>query len=306
VSPDETLPLPFQTLRFPMPSGGFVRVPRCDALRGSRNIRGRRTDGVVRCMETVSVPDDATPARAAATAHGAFALNLRRDEKPVAACFGFVRESAFAQVEKCAAGILSPAEAAGLERCRTPIRRLSYLAGRFAARQAVALYLRDQPDCRFDISSGVFNQPVVRCESSNVPGVTISHTRDVAVAIAHDAGHLIGVDVETIGAARALDMRAWLTGTEQRLVAVIPWDRATALTALWTAKEALSKALKCGLTVPMSVLEISALVAESSATIQTEFTNFCQYKCLTWTLERHVLSIALPRKSDVSLDGFAS
>jgi len=60
-------------------------------------------------MDAVSVPDDATERLPRTTAHAAFALNLRRDETRVAACFGFVRESGFAHIEKCAVHRLSPA-----------------------------------------------------------------------------------------------------------------------------------------------------------------------------------------------------
>jgi 4'-phosphopantetheinyl transferase len=233
------------------------------------------------------------------TTHGAFALDLRRGGTPVTACFGFVRDGGFVDIEERAASLLSPAEAEGLERCRTSARRVSFLAGRFAARQAVALYLRDEPGCRFDITAGVFNQPFVTCDSTNVPGITISHTRHVAVAIAHDAGHLMGIDVETIEGARDIDERAWLTEREQRLIGAAPVDRRLTVTAMWTAKEALSKALKCGLTVPMTVLEIAMLEAQSDTAIRAEFTNFGQYKSLTWRSDRHMLSIALPKRTDV-------
>jgi 4'-phosphopantetheinyl transferase len=235
--------------------------------------------------------------------HGAFCLPLRRPEGPVPACFGFVRSAELEYLDVWAAAALGPREAAGLHRCRTAARRLSYLSGRFAARQAVGLYLQGEPDTSFEITSGVFNQPIVRCDGQEPPAVTISHAEGFAVALAYDRGHVMGVDVErTTSINHKLLETTILTEAEQRLFAPIPGCPVALLTAAWTMKEALSKALRCGLTVPLSLLELGRVDVSADGTLECEFTNFTQFKCHTWIRGEHVLSIAMPGKTAIALD----
>jgi len=66
------------------------------------------------------------------------------------------------------------------------------------------------------------------------------------------------------------------------------------MAAVWTMKEALSKALRCGLTVPLNLLEVRAAVLQRDGSLRSEFSNFSQYKCQTWVVSPCVLSIALP------------
>jgi 4'-phosphopantetheinyl transferase len=233
--------------------------------------------------------------------YGAVPLRLQRAEGPVRACFGFIRDVPFEQLDLWAAVALAPAEAAAWRRCRTRGRELTFLGGRFAARQAVALYLSDVADRSFEIASGVFNQPIVHCPVHEPPAITISHTADVAVAIAHESGHVMGIDLEIAGAGGAA-LERYLSDAERRIARAIPGDEHQRLTAIWTMKEALSKALKCGLTVPLGVFEVSRVDAIPAEGVRAEFSNFTQYKCLTWMLPRHVLSIVVPRRTELVFD----
>jgi 4'-phosphopantetheinyl transferase len=248
--------------------------------------------------------DPAGPGAPGPASFGAFPLQLHRLDGPVRASFGFIRDAVFGQLDRWAQDALGPAESAGLRRCRTSKRELSYLAGRFAARQAVALYLNGRGgDQAFEVSSGVFNQPIVRCPAFEPPAITISHTDDLAVAIAHDAGHVLGVDVEQMRVFSRATVDCFLTDAERRLAAALPGDEPGQLTAVWTIKEALSKALRCGLSVPLGILEISGLDIDGNGCVRSDFSNFQQYKCQTWVLRTHVLSIAMPRSTDVTFDG---
>ena len=234
--------------------------------------------------------------------HGAFRLRLERPDGPVPACFGFVRGADLGFLDDWAGAALGPRERAGLAQCRSPVRQLSYLSGRFAARLAVAGYFEGHPETRFEITAGVFNQPIVRCDRQEPPAVTISHAGEFAVAIAHDHGHLMGVDVERTRSIDHALLETILTAAEQRLLAPVP-DRAEAvLTGAWTIKEALSKALRCGLTVPLRLLELGRVDIAADGSLQSEFVNFTQFKCRTWIRGDHVLSIALPRKTVIGFD----
>ena len=238
----------------------------------------------------------------AAVKHGAFRLPLERSDGLVPACFGFVRGADLGFLDDWAGAALGPRERAGLSQCRSPLRRLSYLSGRFAARQAVAAYFEGHPKTPFEITAGVFNQPIVRCERQEPPAVTISHAGEFAVAIAHDCGHVMGVDVEQTTSVDDELVETILTAAEQRLLAQVPDHSGALLTAAWTVKEALSKALRCGLTVPFRLLELARVEAAADGSLQSEFVNFTQFKCRTWIRADHVLSIALPRKTALGFE----
>jgi 4'-phosphopantetheinyl transferase len=229
-------------------------------------------------------------------------LELCRPDGPVPAYFAFVRSKPFEQLAQWADGSLGAAETAGRRRCRTREREASYLSGRFAAHHAVAMYFGDRADRPFEVVPGVFNQPIVRGDVREPPAITISHTANLAVAIAHDAGHQLGVDVEQVRRSSCASLARVLTESESQLAAALPWHEAVRIVVLWTIKEALSKALRCGLTVPLSLLEVSSARIAHDGTIRSRFTNFAQYGCQTWLVGDHVLSIALPRETQVTLD----
>src|SRR5207253_573856 len=65
---------------------------------------------------------------------------------------------------------------------------------------------------------------------------------------------------------------------------------------LWSMREALAKTLRCGLTVPFSLLATENLEC-SHGSYRADFLNFTQYRAESWVLGRHILSIALPRHS---------
>jgi 4'-phosphopantetheinyl transferase len=231
---------------------------------------------------------------------GACRLVLQRPEGSAPACFAWAREAFAGHLRAWADTGLGPAETAAFRRCRTREREISYLLGRHVARHAVALYLKDQAHVPFEIASGVFNQPIVRGPVTEPPGITISHTGDLAVAIAHDAGHKMGVDIEHSRGKAGLG--SVLTDREARLAEAMPFDEDVRATAIWTMKESLSKALRCGLTVPLSLLEVGSVVVESDGSVRSDFSNFGQYKCQTWICDPHVLSIALPLKTEVMVE----
>ena len=72
-------------------------------------------------------------------------------------------------------------------------------------------------------------------------------------------------------------------------------------TMIWTAKEALSKILRCGMTCPFELLAVKELNADCGI-FGGQFENFAQYKFQTWVMGETVLSIVLPRNSTMIID----
>jgi phosphopantetheinyl transferase (holo-ACP synthase) len=65
---------------------------------------------------------------------------------------------------------------------------------------------------------------------------------------------------------------------------------------LWSAKEALSKALKSGLAVDYDIYETKKLVWNKDH-LTGEFVHFAQYRFEAFLFNKHVMAIALPKKT---------
>lgn len=137
-------------------------------------------------------------------------------------------------------------------------RRLDWLAGRIAAKDAVRLLFKQQlgllRPADIEIYSDQNGRPRVRGPWMNVashaPHVTIAHSGDEALAIAIDGAACdgIGVDIERVGRVGELVRTAAFTGDESRwLAAIDDTERPEWATRIWCAKEAVGKALGCGM-----------------------------------------------------------
>ena len=163
---------------------------------------------------------------------------------------------------------LGPAERRHAGGLHVPKRRADWLRGRFAAKRLAARILREVAGEEigldgFDIVAGPSGAPVVRlAEGGTLPaGVSISHSEGSAFCAAWgDApGDLsAGVDLERIAPRseglvrdffRPAEASAWET--------LAPGSARDAFaTAVWSAKEAVLKALRLGLTVDTRSVEI--------------------------------------------------
>lgn len=133
-------------------------------------------------------------------------------------------------------------------------RRLSWLLGRVAVKDAVRYLLRKREDltlCPADIEieSEPSGRPIVRGPWSGrvsaVPVVSLAHSGDVAVAVAVDgaSGHGIGIDLERSRAIAPGTEHFAFTRDERRLLEKLPEELREEWTLrFWAAKEAAGKA----------------------------------------------------------------
>jgi 4'-phosphopantetheinyl transferase len=204
-------------------------------------------------------------------------------------------------LEDRAAEYLHPTELfyfRGLEFAR---RRQAYLLGRIAAKRAIASCTSLDDPTALEIQSGIFGQPLV--VSALCPGIetSISHAAEYGLAVAFPAGHALGLDIEDCGRTVPDIMRGQMTGSELSATRSLGVDEMTALAVLWTAKEALSKILKCGLTVPFPVLAIETASTANGAVV-CRFKTFTQYRSLTWLAGGFAVSLVTPWKTEVAFD----
>jgi 4'-phosphopantetheinyl transferase len=233
---------------------------------------------------------------------GAFRLDMTREQRVINAFLAFTFGRWSFPTEQEAAEILEAGELHYFRQVKSNTRRKQFFLGRSVGKKAISLYLNENSLKGMEISSGVFRQPFVRYSSLDSPGVTLSHSGDFAIAIAYEPGHIMGVDVEQIDSGRANIFKESLTANEKEISIRIGCEQTLISNVMWTMKEALSKAIKCGMTVPLDILEVEQLHLLSDGSFLSRFKHFGQYKACSWLLTGFALSIVLPRKTELRLD----
>jgi len=184
-----------------------------------------------------------------------------------------------------------------------PKRRTSYLLGRYAAKRALCRMTGERDGRVFDIYPGVFHQPIVRACEGIGSAVSISHNDAGAWALAFPEGHPMGLDAEPIVASRVEVMKSQILERELQAAAHLVEHEAKACALIWTAKEALSKALRCGMMCPFELMDVEHL-SVGRGVVEGRFRNFGQYRFQSWFVEGLVLSIVLPWRTELALEGF--
>jgi phosphopantetheinyl transferase len=182
-------------------------------------------------------------------------------------------------------------------------KKEGFLLGRLAAKRALGALLPEPDLRRIEIRAGIYGQPLIEHPRAGHADVTVSHSHGLAVALAFPAAYPMGIDLETVAAASA----GTILGEMQASPAELAWlvssgvDDATACFVLWTAREALGKALKIGINSPLGILALAEIQAVGEKKWAGRYLNFPQCRCLSQAQGDRVLSLALPK--DVALDG---
>ncbi len=256
-------------------------------------------------MSSFSVP---APARPPLADHLAVSFaHDERDELLVLA--GVTAAGVPADIETFARAVLAPAELAYHRRVPAEKRRREYLLGRYAAKSAVAARLaRGAPahragDCdalaAIEVRPGAFQQPVVELPEAGSVGVTLAHSGAAAFALAHDPGHPVGIDLELHDPAHLGVLRSQVSPAE--LPPSAPGHETDSLrhTLAWAAKEALSKALRCGLTCPFEILALDRPRLHPGGWCAGGFVNFGQYQFAAWVAADHAFALVCAKHARI-------
>ncbi|ASA19510.1 4'-phosphopantetheinyl transferase family protein [Paenibacillus donghaensis] len=192
---------------------------------------------------------------------------------------------------------LHPKELTYYQSLKFAPRIKSYLAGRFAAKQAASRYLKEDELKRICIEQGVFMQPVVYLRPVQV---SITHCANFAAALAFSDRQLMGIDIEQIADDRLEALQSQMTGRELCIIQSLPHPFVHMLTLFWSAKEALSKVLKTGLTVPFSLFALKEIQFEEGV-FRSSFENFYQYETFSFICSASVCSITCPKGTVLNL-----
>jgi len=181
-------------------------------------------------------------------------------------------------------------------------KREGFLLGRLAAKRALGALLAEPDLRRIEIGSGIYGQPLVHHPRAGSAEVTVSHSHGLAVALAYPAGYPMGIDLETISAVSTEAVIGELEASPAELtwLATGGVDAATACCVLWTAREAMGKALKIGLNSPLGVLALADICAVGEGNWAGRYVNFPRCQCLSQVNGDRVLSLAMPKEAQLS------
>ena len=229
-----------------------------------------------------------------------YPLDFRREEKRIRGALVLVFDDQAFSVNELAGEMLGPIEAAYFATLGLARRQRSYLLGRYAAKLGLGKLLPELDLRDIEVTRGVFEQPVVQGRAGF--SVTISHTGSLAGALAYPTGHPIGIDIEVIEPARYQTILTQLSESEKRLIETSTADRYQIATALWAAKEALSKVLTTGLMSPIQIYNLAEFQRLDKGTWEGLFQNFAQYKVKVWIGSSYAFAMVFPKRSVLGLD----
>ena len=159
---------------------------------------------------------------------------------------------------------LSPKERATYATLRVAKRRADWLRGRLTLKRLAQRVARSNEHAdlaleAISVEAAPDGAPTVtvldpRRRSLELRSVSLSHSAGVAFC-ALAAGSTVGVDLELVEPRSAAFAEDYFTAAEQaQMAACSPSDRPMVVTALWSAKEAVLKAHRLGLTVDTRAL----------------------------------------------------
>ena len=199
--------------------------------------------------------------------------------------------------------LLHQSEIQELEKLSYERRKRSFALGRLSAKLALNELANDIPSSSIHIESGVFGFPVIHCAEMKSTQVSITHSGSLGVSIAFDEKHPMGIDLEKINLKNAKAISNQISTNEQSLLREIGKLNLEGFTAIWSAKEALSKILKTGMMIEFGLLEINHIEVQQE-TLMFEFKNFGQYKALCHTNAQYAIALVLPKKTTVNVTEF--
>ncbi len=227
-------------------------------------------------------------------------LPLERESDVVKSFFGLISHKTYKQLENNVDSILHYKEIDYFSSLKFLKRKMDYLTGCYIAKYVIGKYLNEDNLASIQISSGVFRHPFIRYNGWEIPGVSVSHSDEYSGAVVFPQWHPMGFDIEKVDNEKVDIIKKQLTERELELLLNEDRDDVKTYCQIWAIKEALSKALKCGLTTPFSVLEMDKVEFNESSKISCHFKNFGQYKSYSFLLNDYAFAIVMPKNTAMS------
>lgn len=230
-----------------------------------------------------------------------FSLKLIREEEESLTAWLCLSKKTLLELEQSMFDWIHPEEKSTADRLTFPKRKISYLLGRYSAKRALA-EINPTSLKKIFVGEGVFNHPLLHGTVSKELQISIAHTKEVGAALIFNEAQPMAIDIESNDGEHSSTIESQLTPIEKDFLKH-QWSSTFGINPypwIWTAKEALGKVLKTGLTTPMSLFLIKELEVEDSF-IKATYENFPQYKVLSFLWNEIIVSIVLPKKTKMIL-----
>lgn len=170
--------------------------------------------------------------------------------------------------------------------------KINFLLGRYAAKQAVTEILDGLTPGEIQIYNNILGQPYL----TEVPGsdleVTISHSGEYGLAVVYPKYLCMGVDIEKITPNRNKVLEYFITDNEKKLIGI---DNEK-LTMLWSVKEAASKCIMTGITLPAEMFSLKTLLEQGNG-IRGHFRHLVQYQYVCIPYENYAIGFVYPAEA---------
>lgn len=192
---------------------------------------------------------------------------------------------------------LSGPEYAQLQRQRTQEARNSFCLGRMAAKSAAGK-LTGNAASSVSVGHGIFGFPVIEPNPDGIC-LSIAHTGSSGAALCYSEKLLMGIDMELIRETNSPAMLSTFTEQEKQM-RIAGLDALLRHHLLWSAREALSKALRTGFLVPLPLLEVSS-IAPTPYGYKMGFVHFSLFEAIAFELGDYLLAMVFPKKLQVDM-----
>lgn len=197
----------------------------------------------------------------------------------------------------------SPKEMAVIRARETQSAANDCIVGRYAAKLALSAHFREHELLNFRVLQGALGQPTLHYRHGCVPEISIAHNDGIGIAVLAPSGSPIGIDFEPCARLDNEVVAHQFGSEERRIMARFEPDESARHIRLWTMKEALSKALRCGLTVPMEFLSLANVYKINEGGYMCgELKHFPVFRAHSWRVGSSVVSLVIPRNLSISVD----
>lgn len=173
------------------------------------------------------------------------------------------------------------------------LKKHTFLLSRFASKVALihAAGLHSINPCNFFIQNRIDGAPFISQKDLNL---TISHSKNVGIACVSSPILQMGIDLEFKSHFDSINLdHNFISSSEyDQLLNKSLFSESLIKCILWSAKEALVKHLKVGLSVDFNILSISTVLAHKNF-IEIRFKYFRSLKVITYYTKNIVLSFCL-------------
>ncbi len=183
--------------------------------------------------------------------------------------------------------MLSVEEKQLLQKFKVASRQNEFIAGRVLAKNGISIFTDGLTPENMNIAHGVWGFPLFIAKETENMWVSIAHSKRYVASIVSDTEiHPIGVDIEEISKDNESSLAHFLIN----YVADLSLEEKH---VYWAAKEAVSKALRTGFTIPEHLFEISE-INFSDELYTINFKHLTRLQATAWIKNEVVICIAYP------------